>query len=154
MAFLNANDTINGKEGTAFATIDGRNIELFYLKSIEASIELNKSEVPSLGRRMVQNKVTGASGSGSITIYNITSEFAQIAVDYVKTGRIPKIQIKTTNEDPNSTIGRASVLLKGVIPDEIQVAQLDVDSDSLEQDIDFTFDDLDILEKFKAPTAG
>ncbi|CAI3407255.1 phage tail tube protein [Enterococcus cecorum] len=30
MGFLNANDVINGREGTAFITIDGRNIPMFF----------------------------------------------------------------------------------------------------------------------------
>lgn len=152
MGFLNANDVINGREGTAFITIDGRNIPMFFLKNIEATVELNKAEVPVLGTRMVQRKVTNASGSGSMTIHKVTSEFAKVAVEYLKSGRIPDVTIKVTNDDPQSSIGRQSTLLKHVILDSVVIAKLDVESDTLDEDCDFTFNDADLLETFAEPT--
>ncbi|EHV0179970.1 phage portal protein, partial [Enterococcus faecalis] len=100
MSFLNAGDVISGREGTAFMTIDGRNVPMFFLKNIEATVELVKTEVPVLGKRMNQQKVTGANGTGSMTIHKVTSEFAQIGINYLKSGKIPMITIKVTNEDP------------------------------------------------------
>lgn len=154
MAFLKAGDVINGREGTAFMTIDGRNIALFFLKNIEASVELTKTEVPVLGKRITQQKVTGSAGSGSMTIHKVTSEFANIGVNYLKTGTVPEITIKVTNEDPQSSIGRQSTLLKGVLLDSIVIAKLDVEAETLDEDVDFTFNDAEILESFKAPTLG
>lgn len=154
MAFLKAGDVINGREGTAFMTIDGRNIALFFLKNIEASVELTKTEVPVLGKRITQQKVTGSAGSGSMTIHKVTSEFANIGVNYLKTGIVPEITIKTTNEDPQSSIGRQSTLLKGVLLDSIVIAKLDVEAETLDEDVDFTFNDAEILESFKTPTLG
>lgn len=154
MAFLKAGDVINGREGTAFVTIDGRNIPMFFLKNIEASVELTKTEVPVIGKRMTQQKVTGAAGSGSMTIHKVTSEFAKIGVNYLKTGRVPVVTIKVTNDDPQSTIGRQTTLLKNVLFDSIVIAKLDVESETLDEDVDFTFDDADILEAFKTPTLG
>lgn len=154
MAFLKAGDVINGREGTAFMTIDGRNIALFFLKNIEASVELTKTEVPVLGKRITQQKVTGAAGSGSMTIHKVTSEFANIGVNYLKTGTVPEITIKVSNEDPQSSIGRQSTLLKGVLLDSIVIAKLDVEAETLDEDVDFTFNDAEILESFKTPTLG
>jgi len=154
MGYLKAGDVISGQEGSAFMTIDGRNKEMFYLKSIESKIEKQKSEVKTLGKRMTQSKTAGASGSGSMTIYAVTSEFAQMAVDFMKNGVDPYFTIKVTNEDPNSGIGRQTVLLKNVNLDSIPISSLDVESEFLEQEIDFTFDDIDLLEKFSEPTLG
>lgn len=154
MGFLKAGDVISGREGTAFMTIDGRNVPMFFLKTIEATVELVKTEVPVLGKRMNQQKVTGANGTGSMTIHKVTSEFANIAVNYMKSGTIPDITVKVTNDDPNSTIGRQTVLLKDVIFDSIVIAKLDVESETLDEDVDFTFSDTDILESFAEPTLG
>lgn len=154
MPFLKAGDVINGREGTAFMTIDGRNIALFFLKNIEASVELTKTEVPVIGKRITQQKVTGAAGSGSMTIHKVTSEFANIGVNYLKTGTVPEITIKVTNEDPQSSIGRQSTLLKGVLLDSIVIAKLDVEAETLDEDVDFTFNDAEILESFKTPKLG
>ncbi|CAI3407296.1 phage tail tube protein [Enterococcus cecorum] len=101
---------------------------------------------------MVQQKVTNASGSGSMTIHKVTSEFAKIGVDYLKSGRIPDITIKVTNDDPQSSVGRQSTLLKHVILDSVVIAKLDVESDTLDEDCDFTFNDADLLETFVEPT--
>ncbi len=154
MGFLKAGDVISGREGTAYMTIDGRNVPMFFLKTIEATVELVKTEVPVLGKRTNQQKVTGANGTGSMTIHKVTSEFANIAVNYMKSGTIPDITVKVTNDDPNSTIGRQTVLLKDVIFDSIVIAKLDVESETLDEDVDFTFSDTDILESFAEPTLG
>jgi len=154
MGYLKAGDVISGQEGSAFMTINGSNKEMFYLKTIEAKVEKEKADIKTLGKRMTQSKTTGASGSGSMTIYAVTSEFAQMAVDFMKKGLDPYFTIKVTNEDPNSSIGRQTVLLKNVNLDSIPIANLDVDSEALEQDVDFTFDDVDLLVKFGTPTLG
>ena len=154
MAFLQAGDTISGREGTAFVTIDGQNFAMFELKNITATVELAKTEVNTLGKRTTQQKVTGASGTGSMTIHKVTSRYAKIGIDYIKSGRVPNITIKITNNDPQSTIGRQITLLKNVIFDSVIIASLDVDAEILEEDADFTFDDAELLEAFKQPTLG
>ncbi|EJW14721.1 hypothetical protein PAV_11c00620 [Paenibacillus alvei DSM 29] len=42
MGFLRAKDTISGQEGRAYATINGRIEEMFYVKSLEAKVEKEK----------------------------------------------------------------------------------------------------------------
>lgn len=154
MPYLKSGDVISGREGTAFITIDGRNIPMFFLKNIEAVVELVKTEVPVLGKRMNQQKVTGANGTGSMTIHKVTSEFAKIGIGYLKTGTVPDIQIKITNDDPASSIGRQSTVIKGVLLDSIVIAKLDIEAETLDEDVDFTYHDGDLLEQFKTPTLG
>lgn len=149
---LKARDTISGQEGTAFIEIDGRNEEMFYLKNINAIVEKQKVQIRTLGKRGDQNKTTGWAGTGSATIYGITSTFVKLALDYIKNGRDVYVNIMVTNEDPTSSVGRQSVLLVDVNFDSYPITLLDVDADAIEQDLDFTFDDLDLLEAFKAPT--
>lgn len=154
MAFLKAGDTISGQEGTAYITIDGRNEPMFEVKTIEATVELQKTEVKTLGKRQTQHKVNGAIGSGSMTIHKVTSRYADIVVNYLKRGTLPEITLKVTNSDPSSSIGRQTTLLNNVIIDSAVIAKLDVDAETLDEDVDFTFDDAEILERFKAPTLG
>lgn len=154
MGYLKAGDVISGREGTAFMTVNGRNIEMFFLKNIEATVELVKTEVPVLGKRMNQQKITGANGTGSMTIHRVTPEFKKIGLTYIKGGTVPDVTIKVTNDDPNSTVGRDSTLLKGVLFDSIVIAKLDIESETLDEDVDFTFDDADGLEDFVTPTLG
>lgn len=149
MKTLNAPDTISGKEGRAYAKINGNNEELFFAKSIEANVDKNKSEVKSIGKRMTGHKVTGLNGTGSMTLYYLTPLFRSMIADYKKTGVDLYFDMVIENEDPQSSAGKQSILLMGCNIDSTVLAKLDGDSDDpLEEDADFTFEDFDILTPF------
>lgn len=77
---LKAQNTISGKEGRLF--LDGE--EMAHIKTFEANVEKNKSEVNIMGRRMTGHKTTGANGTGTATFYKVTSKFVLLMMDYVK----------------------------------------------------------------------
>ena len=151
MPFLRAGDTISGQEGRATAVIDGNVQDLTYIKTLEATFEKEKTEVRTLGKRGVQHKGTGWSGSGSMTLYYVTSLFREMALKYAKTGKDTYFNITIVNEDPTSSIGKQTMVLYNCNIDNTVLARLDVESDVLEDDIDFTFDDFDILDSFGNP---
>lgn len=148
---LNAGDTISGQEGKATAKINGEIRDMFYIKTLEATVEKNKQEVRTLGKRGVQHKTTGWSGTGSMTIYYVTSEFVRMAKEYVKNGVDTYFTVTVENNDPTSSVGKQVTTLFNVNVDSIPVAKLDVEDNVLEADLDFTFDDLDLLEEFSEP---
>ena len=154
MGFFKANDAISGQEGRAYATINGNVEEMFYVKTLEATVEKQKSEMRALGRRGTQHKATGWKGTGSMTIYYATTLFRQLMLDYIKTGKDIYFDIQIVNEDPSSNIGRQTVVLKNVNLDSVIVAKVDTENEFLDEDIDFTFDDIDILDSFRAPVLG
>lgn len=148
MAF-NTMETVSAKEGSVYATIDGRNIHFFDVKSIEASISHESADIPMLGARMKQRRIVGAEGSGSMVVYYVNPEFRKYAVNYIKTGEIPDISLRIVNDDKASLVGRQSMLIKGVMFNGAPLAKLDATSgDVLDQSIDFTFNDADILQEF------
>lgn len=149
--FLRAGDTISGQEGKATAVIDGIVQDLFFVKSLEATFEKSKAEVKTLGHRGIQHKGTGWSGSGSMTIYYVTSLFRQMALKYAKTGEDTYFTITVVNDDKGSTIGKQTIVLYNCNIDSVLLTKLDTESDALEEDIDFTFDDFDILDSFGNP---
>jgi hypothetical protein len=106
----------------------------------------------ALGRRGTQHKATGWNGTGSMTIYYVTTRFRQLMLDYIKTGKDVYFDIQIVNEDPTSSIGRQTVVLKNVNLDNVIMAKVDTESEFLEEETNFTFDDVDILESFAAPT--
>mgnify|MGYP001455992281 CR=1 FL=1 len=149
MKTLSAPDTISGKEGRAYAKINGNNEELFFAKSIEATIEKSKSEVRSIGKRMTGHKVTGLNGTGSMTLYYLTPLFRNLIAEYKKTGVDLYFDMVIENDDPASSAGKQTILLMGCNLDSTVLAKLDGDSDDpLEEDADFTFEDFDILTPF------
>ncbi|MCM3747457.1 phage tail tube protein [Paenibacillus pasadenensis] len=154
MGFLKSNDTISGQEGRAFATINGVVEEMFYVRTLEATAEKQKAEVKTLGRRGTQHKATGWSGTGSMTIYYVTSRFRQLMYDYIKNGKDTYFSIQVTNEDPSSSIGAQTVILRGVNLDSVVMASLDTEAEALDEEVSFTFDDVDMTDQFTAPTLG
>lgn len=149
MKTLNAPDTISGREGRAYAKINGNNEELFFAKSVEASVEKSKSEVKAIGKRMTGHKTTGANGTGSMTLYYLTPLFRQMLKEWKDTGVDIYFDLVIENDDPASAAGKQSILLMGCNLDSVILAKLDGDSDDpLDEDADFTFEDFDILEAF------
>ena len=137
MKTLNAPDTISGKEGRAYAKIDGNNEDLFFAKTIESTVEKSKSEVKAIGKRMTGHKTTGGNGTGSMTLYYMTPLFRQMIKQWKETGQDIYFDMVIENDDQESSAGKQSVLL------------LDGDSDDpLDEDVDFTFEDFDILTPF------
>lgn len=149
MKTLNAQDAISGKEGRAYAKIDGNNEEMFFAKSIEAKVEKTKSQVKSIGKRMVGHKTTGGEGTGSMTLYYLTPLFRAKLAQWKRTGADVYFDMVIENDDPSSAAGRQVMLLSGVNLDTTVLAKLDGDSDDpLEEDTDFTFEDFEILTSF------
>jgi hypothetical protein len=154
MGFLKFSDTISGNEARAYMTVNGRNEELFYAKKLNSKVDKKKKEGKTLGRRGTQHKATGWNGTGTLTVYYITSLFRELMLQYIKTGKDVYFDITVINEDPASSVGKQTVVLKDCNFDEVSMAAFDVDADELEEDMAFTFEDVDLLNKFGKPILG
>lgn len=159
MGYLKAGDTISGQEAVAKMTIknaDGTTTveDMFWAKDLEATVEINKTDVYTLGKRGAQHKPNGWSGSGTMTIYYVTSLFRKMAIQYMKTGKPVYFDMLVTNEDPGSTIGPQTTVLKDCTLDSVVIAKFDVESEVLDESMDFTFDDADLLDEFAVPVLG
>ena len=150
MNILQAEDAVNGREGVATVEVDGKIIELMELANITVTISKNKTEFKAMGTRNTQNKTTGWSGKGTANVRYLSSRWAELMEKYVKTGKDTYFTIVVTNEDPGSATGKQVIQVLGCNIDELDLAKLDIDSDILDQDINFTFNDFNILQKFNA----
>lgn len=156
MSYLKAGDTISGQEAVATMLVhnpDGTKTveQMFWAKNLEATASIEKTQVRTLGKRGAQNKPSGWSGSGSMTIYYITSLFRRMALQYIKTGKPVYFDVTVTNDDPGSTVGSQTTVLKSCSLDEVILAKFDVESDVLDETVSFTFDDVEILDEFQTP---
>jgi hypothetical protein len=148
MAFNNVKDVVNGGEGTAFATINGNIENLAYIKKVEAKVEKNKEDVLVLGRRGTGSKAKGWKGSGTLTIYYVTSIFRQLMNTYNKTGKDTYFDIQVTNEDKGSATGKQTVVLKNCNIDSVILTKMDLEATAMDDEVSFTFDDYEILDSF------
>ena len=148
MAFLSKDDAINAREGVITATIDGKDKEIAEVKSLTASVELTKADFKALGTSVTQKKTTGWSGTGTMTIYYVTSDWNKIILDYTKYKKVTNFDIIVTNEDKSTSIGKQTVKLSKCTLDGGDIAKMDADSDFLDGSYNFTFEDWDIMDTF------
>lgn len=151
-SYLKAGDVVNGKEGSVYANIDGRLINMLEIKKLEAKVEKEKTDIPVLGFRGMQTKAKGYKGTGSVTAYYVSSEMRKLMLKYMNEGIDTYFVIIVTNEDPNTSIGKQQVMLQNVNIDSVLLAKVDIDADNLEEDFDFTFDSAIMLDSFVRPS--
>lgn len=152
MSFLLEGDSLNGKAGRAFLTINGRNVEMFGLKKIQADSDFQESDFKVVGTNLIQKKTTGVTLTGSATIYYGTPEFLNMLKTYLKTGRLPYFMIQITNNSEGSTVGSQTVVLYNAKLQKLPIAILDADAEHLTMDITFSFTNIEVLNAFTAPT--
>ena len=147
---MKAKDSISAKLAECFVTVGSNRYNFMQAINLEANFEKTKSEVPILGKTGRGHKSTGWNGTGSATFHYNTSIFRQMMEDFKNTGNDIYFDIQITNDDPTSAAGRQTVVLVGCNIDGGVLAKFDADNDDyLDEDMDFTFEDFEIPEKFK-----
>ncbi len=143
-----ARDAISASLAECFVTIGTRRYNFMQAINLEAKFEKSKTEIPILGKTGKGNKASGWKGTGSCTAHYNTSIFRQMMLDYKETGTDVYFDIQITNEDPTSSVGRQTIILKDCNVDGGILAKFDADADYLDEDIDFTFEDFSMPEAF------
>lgn len=145
---MNASDALSAKMAECYVTIGNNRYNFMQAINLEANFEKTKTEVPVLGKTGSGNKSTGWKGSGSATFHYNTSIFRELMQRYKDTGEDIYFEIQVTNEDPTSKAGRQTVVFIGCNIDGGTLAKFDADGEYLEEDMDFTFEDFKMPEKF------
>lgn len=145
---MNAKDAVSASLAECFVTIEGNRYAFMQAINLEANFEKNKSEVPILGKTGKGNKSTGWKGTGNATFHYNTSIFRELMYRFKETGEDIYFDIQVTNEDPTSSVGRQTVVLKDCNIDGGVLTKFDADSEYLDENMDFTFEDFEIPEKF------
>lgn len=146
-----ANVMMNGKDAVfaalaeCYATLDGVRYNLMQAINLEASMEKNKVEVPILGKTGKGNKAAGWTGSGSATFHYNQSIFRKFMKRYKDTGEDFYFDIQVTNYDPTSAVGEQTIILKDCNLDNIILTKFDSDGELLDENMDFTFEDWEMV---------
>ncbi|MCI8336497.1 MAG: phage tail tube protein [Peptococcaceae bacterium] len=148
MTVMNAKDAISASLAECFITIEGNRYNFMQAINLEAKVEKTKTEVPILGKTGKGNKSTGWKGTGSATFHYNTSVFRELLLRYKNTGEDVYFDIQITNEDPTSTVGRQTIILKDCNMDGGILTKFDADAEYLDEEMDFTFEDFEMPEKF------
>lgn len=145
---MNAKDSVSASLAECFVTIEGSRYNFMQAINLEANIEKKKAQIPILGRTGSGNKSTGWSGSGSATFHFNTSIFRKLLKRFKDTGEDVYFDIQVTNEDPTSSVGRQTVILKQCNLDGGTLTKFDADGEYLDEEISFTYDDFEMPEEF------
>jgi len=145
---MKAKDAVSASLAECYITIDDNRYNFMQAIDLEATFEKQKTEVPILGKTGRGNKSTGWRGTGTATFHYNTSIFRELLYRYKKTGEDIYFDIQVTNEDPTSSVGRQTVILKDCNIDGGILAKFDADADYLDETFDFTFEDFEIPKKF------
>lgn len=145
MAKFIGDNTINGREARLF--IDGE--EIGYAKSFEATIEKNKVDVAILGNRWLSKKTTSLSGTGTLTLYKVTSKFSKMLLEYSTSGKDVYFTLQGVLDDPGAGRGTERVNLLRCNIDSVKIGQFNVEAEVLEEEVPFTFEGAEIPDSLK-----
>jgi hypothetical protein len=145
---MQAKDTVSAKLAECYVTIEDSRYLLMQAKNFEAKFEKDKQKVPILGKTGQGNKASNWNGTGSMTIYHNTAIFDELMLRFKNTGEDIYFDIQVSNEDSTAAVGRQTMIFKDCNMDGGVLASFDADGDWLEQDIDFTFEDFEMPERF------
>ncbi len=148
MAIMNAKDVLSGSLADCYVTIDNKRYKFMQATKIEAKVTKNKAEVSILGKTGKGNKATGWKGTGSATFHYNTSIFRKVMEDYKDTGKDVYFEMHIINGDKTSAAGNQEVFLYGCNIDSMIIAKFDAGSDTLSEDMDFTFEDYKMKSSF------
>lgn len=143
-----ARDTINGKEGKAYAIIDNEYKQILGLRKFECKASIQKSDVSQVGTPIEQKKLKGLQWNVTLDYYYGTPIWTQLIMRYKKTHNFPDVKIVAINNDAQSSYGKQEVMIKGFVPDEVLVASLDESTSSLEASMGGSASDCDVLDEF------
>lgn len=141
-------DAVSAKLAECFITIGKNRYNFMQAIKLEAKFERTKTQVPILGKTGSGNKSTGWKGTGSATFHYNTSIFRDMMLKYKDTGEDLYFEIQVTNEDPSSAVGKQTVVLVGCNIDGGILTKFDADGEYLDEDMDFTFEDFKIPNRF------
>lgn len=146
--FMNAKDALSAPLAECYVTVEGTRYNFMQAINLTAEIKKTKSELPILGKTGKGNRSTGWKGTGKAGFYYNSPVFRRILKSYKESGEDIYFDIQITNEDPSSTAGRQTVILKDCNIDGGIIAEFDAKGSYLEEEIKFTFEDFEIPEMF------
>lgn len=147
---MSAKNAISAKMAECWVKIDGKRYNFMSAINVKATLEKQKIDVPILGRPTKGHKAISASITGSAEFHMNTSIWREVAYRFQQTGEDLYFDMQITNEDPTTSIGRQTVILKNCNTDSMLLAAFDADSDDvLTESLDFTAESFLLQEKFK-----
>lgn len=141
-------DGVAASLAECFITIKGNRYNFMQMIDFESRFEKTKTQLPILGKTGKGNMATGWNGVFTGTAHYNQSIMRELMLEYKDTGEDIYFEIQVSNEDPTSSVGRQTVIHTGCNLDSGTLAKFDADGDYLTEDVNGTFDDFLMPQKF------
>ena len=148
IAIMNASDAVYVGLAECFITIEGRRYNFMSMTDFESKWDVNIVDVPILGKVGMGHKVAGGKGTWSGTAHYNQSAFREMADTYQKSGVMPYFEIQVSNEDPNSSVGRQTIIHRNCLCESFTLAKFQSGEETLDEELSGTFESWDMPEKF------
>ena len=150
---MNTQDAVSANFAECFVTLNGTRYSMLMAKEFEGKASINTKEVYKLGNTVVGHKPQTVALAFSMTVYKCTEIFDQVVEEFIKTGVMPTFDIKTSNEDPATSIGRSSKIYTNCILDgDVMLSMFNAEDDFVEQSIEGYCDGFTRPEKYTNPS--
>lgn len=148
-AHLNVRDINNGALHEVYFTFpDGRKMNMMHVITLNAKTEKEKKKLRVLGMIQSNDKSLGTNHSGTMTCYDITSEFREWLIKYESEGIDLYGTMDVISCDPTSSSGRQSLTYYDVNFDSADLANIDINASEMTTELPFTYSRVDINEKY------
>lgn len=148
-AIMHAKEPVDGRLARAYVTIDGNRYMLFQLVNFDGKDDIESLEIPVVGTTSKKHRSGQINGTWSAEIYYNTDIFRELAYRYRKENRVIYFDIQTTNDDPNSSAGRHTVIYKDCLMDSTSWSKIDIENPVLKEEVSGTYEDIELPERFR-----
>lgn len=146
---MRGKDAVSGSLGKCYVTVDGNRYLLMNVLSVNAKVERTKKEVSVMGQTGKANKSVGWKGTGTCKLHYTTSIFREFMEKYKNNGEDLYFDMLIENNDPTSAVGSQQTILENCNINNLTVAYIDAESDILDEEFEFTFENWRLGDKFK-----
>ena len=146
---LNAQDTVFAGDASCYVTLDSTRYLFMHALDIEATAEKTKKDVPIMGTTKMGHKSGPVKYKGKAKFYYGTSMFRKLLKTYQDTGKDFYFDMTCINNDPNSSVGEQTVILKNCNFDDMTIFKaIAGGEEAMEEEANFTFDSFEMPEEF------
>lgn len=148
-AHLNVRDINNGALHEVWYTFpDGRKMNMCHVVTLNAKTEKDKKKLRVLGMIQTNDKSLGTNHSGTMTVYDITTEFREYMAKYEETAEDLYGTMDIISYDNTSLTGRQSITFFDVNFDAVDFANIDINASEMTTEMPFTYSRVVINQKY------
>lgn len=148
--YLTADKVVSGSQAEVWVTYNDTNERFCFarLMNLKAKAKINTKKIAILGRSGKATRAFSWEGEGTAKMYYCDSTQREKVKEFSRSGKMFTMDIEVYNKDDGSSMSEQGTILKNCVLSELLVALVDIETEYLEEDISFTFDDYDIVSTF------